>query len=432
MKIVHLSTNDAMGGAARAAYRVHSGLRALGHDSSMYVLAQHTQDETVHAVSPGRAFTDRVRRRFRRKLLEQALKPYLSTRPAGLEIYSEDRTLFGRDILRQLPQADIINLHWVAGFLDYVQCLPVLAKRTPLVWRMADMNVFTGGCHYDLDCSRYAAQCGQCPQLGSHNTRDLSRKVWQRKRRAFSSMADNRLHIVATSRWIAQKVAQSSLLGRFPVTMIPNGLDLQVFKPSDRQQARQQLKLPSDARIVLFVADDVDNPRKGMALLIDAINRLSDLKNILLVSVGRGAEKMHFSCSHQSFGFVRDDRLMSLIYGAADVFVIPSLHESFGQTAIEAIACGTPVVGFRSGGMEDTIRHQETGLLVPAGDTEALSLAIADLLSNEAKRLDMARRGRERAVREYGMESVASRYVALYGRALDAQRTPSQDELPSP
>lgn len=432
MKIVHLSTSDAMGGAARAAYRVHSGLRTLGHDSSMCVLARNTLDKTVHVVSPSRAFIDRVRRRLRRELLKQALEPYVSTRPAGLEIYSEDRTLFGRDILRQIPRADIINLHWVAGFLDYVQCLPLLAKRAPLVWRMADMNVFTGGCHYDQGCGRYAAQCGQCPQLGSHDNGDLSRKVWQRKRRTFSSMADNRLHVVATSRWIAQKAAQSSLLGRFPVTVIPNGLDLRVFKPGDRQQARQQLNLPVAPKIVLFVADDVDNPRKGMSLLIGAMNRLSDLKNILLVSVGRGADKMHFTGPHQSLGFIRDDRLMSLAYSAADVFVIPSLHESFGQTAIEAMACGTPVIGFRSGGVEDTIRHQETGVLVPASDMEALSLAITDLLGDEPKRLAMANRCRERAVSEYDIEYIASRYVELYGRVVEAQHSRSASGRLSP
>lgn len=410
-----------MGGAARAAHRVHSGLRALGCDSKMFVLNRYIQDETVQALVPSRVITDRIRRRIRRRVLENAPLTYRSSRPAGLEIYSEDRALFGREILRQIPPADIINLHWVAGFLDYAQCLPALARRAPLVWRMADMNVFTGGCHYDMGCGRYAVECGRCPQLGSTDDTDLSRQVWKRKRRAFESIPKNRLNIVATSRWIAEKVSASSLLKKFPVTVIPNGLDLETFKPSDQRYARQQLNLPDDARIVLFVSDRVGNPRKGMSYLIDALSRLGDSGNTLLVSIGCGAEKIHFSCRHQSLGFIHDDRLMALAYSAADVFVIPSLHESFGQTAIEAMACGTPVVGFRSGGMEDTIRHQETGLLVSSEDVVELSNAIVRLLTDDACRQQMSLASVKWVRSQFGLQTVASNYLRLYNRARTEQ-----------
>lgn len=380
----------------------------------MYVLKRRTDDPEISTFEPGKSLVHRLRRYFRKKIIKDDWGRYSLIRPSGLEIFSDDRTEYGREMLQQMPAADIVNLHWVSGFLDYFECLPSIAKTCPIVWRLADMNVFTGGCHYDLDCGFYAKSCGQCPQLGSPYSDDLSRQIWQRKQRAFSAIPINRLHLVATSRWIADRASKSSLLGRFPLTVIPNGLDLEVFKPCSRLLARQRLGLPIDSKIVLFISDDLRKPRKGLSLLMDAMNRIGGKDNMLLVTIGQGAESLIFDCAHINLGYIENDERMVEAYNAADLFVIPSLQESFGQTAIEAMACGTPVVGFQSGGMSDTVQNHRTGLLVPAGDIQALSEALDELLMNSAKCAQMGAQCRNWVEGQYGVETIAARYLRLY------------------
>jgi len=134
-----------------------------------------------------------------------------------------------------------------------------------MVWRLADMNAFTGGCHYDHDCGQLINRCGACPQLGSTDPEDLSRQVWKRKQAVFGALATNWLHIVALCRWMLELVKESPLLNQFPVTLIPNGVDLEEFAPRDRRLAREVLGIPQRAQVVMFVSDDVTNRRKGWA-----------------------------------------------------------------------------------------------------------------------------------------------------------------------
>lgn len=419
MKVVHLSTHDIRGGAARAAHRLHTGLRRLGHDSQMLVLYRHSSDPAVRALRRPASLLSRVRRRLRRDWIRLALERYAATRPAGYERFSQDRTEYGADLLAQLPACDVVNLHWIGGFVDYQSFFAAVAAHTPLVWTLHDTNPFTGGCHYDGGCGRYNSGCGTCPQLGSKHEKDLSSQIWQRKLGILGRLQRERLHIVAQSRWMANEASSSVLLRRFPVTTIPIGLDTDVFSPRDHRTARAALEIPQDARVVLFAADSATNRRKGFDLLTQALACLSDLPNVFLVSLGRGEPVIEAQIPHLHLGHLGNDRLLSLVYSSADVFVIPSLQDNLPNTVLESLACCTPVVGFAVGGIPDMVHPGVTGLLAPAQDVGALGRAIRQLLEDPDTRARMAANCRRVAVEEYALEKQAQAYVDLYRRVVD-------------
>jgi len=273
-----------------------------------------------------------------------------------------------------------------------------------------------------VGCGKYTECCGACPRLGSHRERDLSRHIWRRKRAILRTIAPGRLHLVAPSRWLADEAKRSSLLHKFPVTVIPLALDTEIFCPRDRRGAREALGISSDALVVLFVASLIPQPLKGFALLAQALNGLGDLPNLLLLSVGRGQPPVEVQIPHLPLGYMANERLLPLVYSAADVFVIPSLYDNLPQTVLEAIACGTPVVGFAVGGIPDMVRPGVTGWVVPPQDVGALRAAIRALLEDPARRAEMAANCRRLAVQEYALEVQARRYVALYEEILAGVR----------
>jgi glycosyltransferase involved in cell wall biosynthesis len=413
LKVLHLSTSDSGGGAARAAFRLHTGLRRLGVESSMLVEERKCDDPHVKRFRPPDDFISRLRRRARRSSISGDSARY-PNRPASLDWFSDDRTPYGAQLAAALPHSDVINLHWVAGLVDYEGFFPVARRlRVPLVWRLADMNAFTGGCHYDDHSGKFTQQCGACHQLGSTDPDDLSHQIWLRKRGALSHLPDDGLQLVGTSRWIAGEARRSSLMGRFPVTVIPNGLDTRDFAPRDKKFSRDFFDLPPDARIVLFAADSAATVRKGFAYLAEALEGMVDVPSLLLVSVGGGDPKIA-GVPHRHLGRIKDDRVLSLAYSAADVYVIASLQESFGQTVTESMACGTPVVGFASGGIVDMVRPGVTGELAPTKDVPALREAVKNLLSAPPRRAMMAENCRRIVLAEYSLEVQSRAYLALY------------------
>lgn len=419
MKVLHINTFDQFGGAARAAYRLHTGLQRIGVESRMLVADKRSTDHTVIQYEPPQNPWNRIRREIRRRSLARSLNRYRVVAPGGLQNFSDDRTIYGSDPWRNLPDHDVIHLHWIAGFIDFSEFLSQMPRKTPTVWTLHDMNPFTGGCHYDEDCGRFTAACGACPQLRSEDRNDLSHEIWQRKRHALATIPAGRLHVVADSKWLASEASRSSAFAGLPVTAIHYGLDVEIFAPRDRQAARSVLGIPADARVVLFVADHVEMERKGFAFLIQALAALPGETSPFLLSMGRGVPSLSAPFPHLHLGYISQDRFLSIVYSAADVFVIPSLQEAFGQTALEAMACATPVVGFDVGGIREVVIDGFTGLLVPVRDSQALQEAIKKLLRNPSLQAELASNCREIAVQEYGLHLQAKRYLALYQQMLN-------------
>lgn len=414
MRVVHLSTTDIRGGAARAAYRLHIGLRSLDVDSVMLVSKKYSQDQDVTEFRPDNDLLSRVRRRMRRRQLNREPLRFSGELQSRYEYFSKDRCENGVDVIAKIPTANVVNLHWVAGFFDYKVLLFLSRSKAGVVWTLHDMNSFTGGCHYDNFCGKFTAQCGNCPQLGEESQGDLSSTIWQRKRKVLQKVKPEQLHIVTPSRWLSEEVKRSALLSRFALSVIPYGLDTETFRPKDKKQAREKLGLPTDAKIILFLTDNLTNNRKGGKLLVEVLAGLKDVENLLLVTLGEGGEKQDYGIPKIHLGQSESDKELSLVYSAADIFAIPSIQDNLPNVILESLACGTPVVGFATGGLPDMVRSGITGFLVELYDTNGFQNAARKLLLDEALRMSMSNECRRIAVEEYSLGKQARRYSFIY------------------
>jgi glycosyltransferase involved in cell wall biosynthesis len=230
---------------------------------------------------------------------------------------------------------------------------------------------------------------------------------------------------------MADEVRRSSLLGeRFAVSVIPNGVNTDEFAPRDRAAARAVLGIPQESLVVLFVAYSVAPRRKGFALLNEALRGLTELPNLFLLSVGSGIPPRNFPVPQLHLGNVTQNRFLSMAYSAADLYVIPSLQDNLPSTVLEAMACGTPVVGFDTGGVCEMVQPGQTGALGPVEDVSALARNIGRLLDDPDGRHVMAAHCRQRVLEEFSMDLYVRRYEELYEGltsppTTDAVRTPN-------
>jgi glycosyltransferase involved in cell wall biosynthesis len=417
LKITHFSTWDVTGGAARASYRLHQSLLSLGHDSRMVVLNKNSRDDTVAQFVPSGEWSVRFKRGLRRRYLARAAAR-LASLPAGSTIFTDDRTQYGAEPSTLAAGRDVINLHWVAGFIDCAHFFSSLPANLPAVWTLHDMNAFTGGCHYSFDCDQFMSQCGKCPQLASSRVNDLSRQIWNRKRSPYESLSPRRLHFVTPSRWLERELRRSGLLGQADATVIPYSLDTQKFQPRDRILARRRFGVPDHAKVVLFVADWAGEKRKGLALLLDALRGLAHIPDLCLVAIGRQIGNFQPHCRYIPIDFIHDEENLSHLYSAADVFVIPSLQDNLPNTAIEAQSCGVPTVCFAAGGLPEIVLNAKTGFVAPTGDIAGLRDAIAALLNDPERRATMSLASRQNALQQYSFPIQGRRYIELYQHLL--------------
>lgn len=416
MRVALINTMDTKGGAARAAYRLHKGLRGLGVESTYYARDQTRADPTIRKFVPDPAPAAVHHRAARKAARDAAYDAYAATRSADIELFSQEQVDGDENSFTQMPRADVINLRWVAGFVDYHTFFtPRIAK--PVVWTLHDMNLFTGGCHYDLDCGKFKGECGACPLLGSDDPRDLSNRVFTAKANVFAAWPKHMLHIVTPSHWLAEEARRSALFGKFESTVIPNGLETDVFKPMDKAAARAKLKLPQDAQIVLFVSNHIRLARKGFRELVHALSLVPDLKNLLLVGVG-GSHILSVESPFKvtQIEHVNDDATMAMVYAAADVMAIPSRQDNPPNTILESFSCGAPVVGFGVGGVPDLVHEGETGFLAVPCHVPGLSLAFMKAFADREALQACGARGRSLVEREYSIQAQAEAYAAFYAR----------------
>ncbi|HEX6044443.1 MAG TPA: glycosyltransferase family 4 protein [Pyrinomonadaceae bacterium] len=403
LNVLHISTTDNSGGSGRSAYRVHSGLKQLGVRSRMLVGLKVTDDSDVLPIA-NNGFNAAADSFFSRALGRLSLQYLFFPSSFGLL-----RHQWFRD-------ADIVQLYNTHGNYFSHTVLPWLSRRRPVVWRLSDMWPMTGHCTYSFDCERWRTGCGSCPILSDRPElyRDTTATLWKIKKWSYSRSA---LTIVAPSKWIANLAAESPLLGRFAIHVIPNGLDTTVFKPVPRAEARDSLQIGPSERVILFSAQSLSDRRKGGAQLEGAIHRLAETqKNLTILMVGENAENIDMPASvrTQVTGSIDDDRALANVYSAADVFVLPTLAENLPNVALESMACGTPPVVFDTGGCRDAVRHMETGYLAKYADVDDLSRGISLLLNSDELRDRLSRRSREVATSEYGITLQAQRFLSLY------------------
>lgn len=413
VKVVHINYSDSSGGASRAMWRIHLGLKNSGVDSKIYCFQASVHSSEVIRYNPSKSLIDKVRFYFRKNRLKRQSGNY--NHAHGAELFSDDRSIYGEEILKQLPEADIYHLHWVSGFVDLPSFFAKIRK--PVVWTLHDMNPFTGGCHYSNGCRKFTTGCGNCPQLSSGSEKDLSNAIYRRKL-GYSLKKD--LKIIANSSWTKDNALKSRMFRDAQIETINLGIDTDIYKPRDKVSMRKALSLPAGKKIVLFGAMDNSNRRKGFLELSGALGILAgNRSDIFLLTFGSGEPIVNSDLPYLNLGHIESDFILSLIYCAADVFVIPSLEEAFGQTALESMSCGVPVAGFNSGGISDIVVNSETGYLAETGNTKALAEAINHILDlSDEEYTKMSYNCREKVLSGFTLLQQAEKYIEVYNQLI--------------
>lgn len=416
LRVLLFSARD-NGGAGIAAYRLHRGLIEAGVDSKMIVLnKEHSEDNTVgllqlnqngQKLAPWPSFC------LAMQTAQQELRDF-PARSQTSEMFSTTSCCISlQDLQGLIRQTDVINVHWCAGLFDYQRAPQVLAGKS-IVWTLHDMNIFTGGCHYAEDCLRYQSEsgCTDCPQLGS-GPYDLASQIWATKQKALAPLD---ITVVSPSQWLADCARKSRIFSGRSIRVIPYGLPLDIYRPQDVQQLRRQLGLPVDGRIILFGCESLKSHRKGFDLLLKAMEVLPEQllkrEDVSVCVFGEGNIPDSFPFPVHPLGKVSGDANLARIYAAADVYVISTREDNLPNTVLESLACGTPVAGFRVGGLPDMIHDDSVGELASAGDCRQLATAVASILNRG--RAQYASACRERAEELYPLSRQARLYRDLY------------------
>jgi glycosyltransferase involved in cell wall biosynthesis len=403
MKTLHLSYADGGGGAAKAAYRIHRGVHQLGVDSSMLVSKRVTNDSTV--LDPGSpqsrwwAQSTPYVDLLPWKLLKVSRRGFSSLAWAGTGMLGRIKAL----------QPDIVHLHWICGGCLRVEDLGRLDY--PVVWRLADMWPMAGAEHYLGNDLRYRQGYRRDNRPPGEKGIDLNRWVWERKKKAYAQIGN--LTIVAPSRWLAACARASVLLGDRRIEVIPTGQDIETFRPLPKHFARELLRLPTNAKFIMAASMGLDDPRKGVSLLLEALESLRGHGYELLL-LGDKPASNSFPLPTRWLGKFNDDVALALAYSAADVFVAPSIEENLANTVIEAMACGIPCVAFDIGGMPDIIHHEKNGYLATPFEIEDLARGIVGIMGAGEAYGQLAAEARFTVEREFSQELQARRYLRLY------------------
>lgn len=318
-------------------------------------------------------------------------------------------------------QFDLFHFHDLSSAISPLTLLQ-LSRRRPVVWTMHDCSPVTGGCLYPLDCERYKIGCGSCPQVGTWpiDTRyDFTRLLRDLKARLHAS---KRVTLITPSQWMADFAMSSGMLTTAP-TVIPNGVDVDRFRPLDRAAVRLKYGIPNDRQIVLLTAGHIKDPRKGVQYALDAMRTFDDTTRPLLLIVGvidDVARAMLNGFDIFEAGFISDSGILAEIYAASDLLLFCSLAENMPLTILETMACGVPFVGFGVGGISELIVQNETGIAVPALDIPALVDALKTGLEPGLS-ATWGNAARLRAETMYSHTRFVANHVKLYEQLIDAR-----------
>jgi glycosyltransferase involved in cell wall biosynthesis len=412
LQILTLNWSDTDGGAARASYRVARKVIELGVPLQMRVMRKFSNDPWVMGA-------DGLLERIWASVLERAERKLVELSGAK----SKDLTWNFNSLPNfMFPQsmyeaASVVHINWVGKGTLPLSNVPKIGK--PLVWTLHDSWAFTGGCHIPYECRRFEEGCGNCPQLRVPSPKDASHRHWIKKSECFSNTNS---HFVAPSSWMAEQARGSSLIGHLPISVIPNGLDTNIFRPWKKTLAREILKLPHEKHLILFGAMYADTDQnKGLSLLIESLKILQSRK----MSFAENYELIIFgSCSTaylkdvpipaRVLGIINDDNKLAQIYSAVDVTVVPSKMESFGQVALESLSCGTPVVAFATTGITDIVKHMENGYLARKFDTNDLANGILLMCESNDFTRALTLYARKWVLNTFDINITARQYLTLF------------------
>jgi glycosyltransferase involved in cell wall biosynthesis len=443
MRILHVSTYDQGGGAEAVACQLLDEHRRLGHDSFMLVGEKRTSHHHIQCLEHQQfsgvwdrswqgvadrllPFEGRLRGvwRFRRWLQTVVADPQrwidLCRGRENFRFPGTWHLLNGA-----FDRPDILHCHnlhggWLSagGYFD-LRALPWLASQVPTVLTLHDTWLLSGHCAYTLGCERWKDGCGSCPDLSIYPPvrRDSTEFNWQRKRDIF---ARSRLHLVTPSQWLMDQVKQSMLApGMVQSRVIPNGVDLSVFHPGDKSEARHHLGLPQDASILLYAANAAKSNRFKDYPTVEAaatkVGAASHGQRVIMIVLGEGGTVFPIPNGEIRYiPFVKDRRTTARFYQAADLYVHAARSDTFPNTVLEALASGVPVVATAVDGIPEQIDEGRTGFLVPKGDAEGLASKVVQLISQPRRLRAMGESAAQTAAAKFSLETQANAYLHFY------------------
>jgi glycosyltransferase involved in cell wall biosynthesis len=418
MQVLHINVTSHTGGAARAMGRLSQALNEKGHQSKILVgRSVYPEDPDIHLiwdeVKAFRTIQDSLKSR-----VGNQIEKYVGIHPWAnhLNLRVTDTALF--------KWADIIDLRNLFGGFFNIWSLPTLSAKKPVVWRLPDLWAVTGHCAYPYSCERWKSGCYRCPLLTREGKKrveppptiwDGTRRVWRVKREIYK---ESLLHIVVTTKWMSEQVSKSILSDALSLNVISNGVNLDIYRPLDKKHARAQLGLPISGKILLWVGHRKGAYRKGFRLANRAMEILqeNDPSKAMFITMGgqkrwKEPEKLR---NYKHFEFVGDPSKQALIYAAADLFLCTTLADGQPQTALESLACGTPVIAFDVGPMPEEVIDGKTGFIISEQDPEALLKMIEHFLDNHDELLYLEDECRKQALDKYDLNKQTNKYIQLY------------------
>lgn len=402
MHVAMLSDFELVGGAAIAASRLAEGLCENGHKVTRIVRVSNCQNQlwerrvlSIPFIRPSlrKVFPDL----FWKLVIERTYKSFLK------------KTL-------KLLNPDVINIHNIHGAIKFgwsLGLVEVCLGHAPTVWTLHDMWSFTGRCAYSKQCQKFRTGCDEnCPSSDEYPSlqQESISDAWEQRR---SLLGTSNLAAATPSSWLAEQ-ARKGLWREYRVEIIPNGLPLDRYPILDRSTARAKLALNRTGPVVLVVAPDLTDRRKGVELLIEALNE-AWCPPLTLLTMGRGGIRgIGNNIIVRRLGYIADQHTKLLAYNSADAFIHPALSDNLPNVALEAIACGTPIIAFRIGGMPEIVREGKTGWLVEPTCANALANTIDRALRQIRDGLDLRESCRAMAEAEYSQDLQAKRYISLF------------------
>ncbi|UZE93504.1 MAG: glycosyltransferase [Candidatus Nealsonbacteria bacterium] len=404
-KILTINTVFSQGGAAKIARTLHDVLNKTPGFSSRFAYGRGKKIKSKEVFSFGVRSEAYLRAFLTRLMGLQGCGSWFSTK--RLEGF----------ILKE--KFDLIHLHNLHGYyldLSFVRFLNKL--NIPIVWTLHDAWPITGRCSYFLDCNRWKTGCGSCPSLSMYPKTylDSSALMWKKKKECFTKGWSP--VVVCPSWWLADRVKES-YLNKYRVEVIPNGVDTGIFKPKDRVKIQERLKISPSKKIILFVAADLREERKGTEYFFEALKYVKT-KDCLVLTVGKKInlnQKTKENIEIKQLGYMSDNNLISDIYNTSDIFCTTSLQDNFPTTILEAMACGIPIIGFKTGGIPEQV-SEDCGILIESRNVEELAEGIDELLSNNEKRNKFSLNCRRRVLENYSIEKFKEQYINLYKNLL--------------
>lgn len=330
--------------------------------------------------------------------------------------------------LSQMEEADLVHLHWIGGrTLDFSRLHRI---RRPLVYTLHDLFAVTAGCHCNMDCELFREECcGPCPQMGMPRLfRNLPAWLFQRKKRAFSKIRS--LTLITPSQWLQSNVEKSGMFPGRRMVQIYNPVDTDLFRPSeDRALIRERLGIDAGTFVIACGATGLFNPIKGGRFIPPVLEELHrrGYRNIHLLLFGNQEQPMDFLYPSTNTGFITDMAELAGIYSAADIFLNPTLQDVLPNVALESMACKTPSVTFRTGGVPEVVLDGRTGLVADQGNVRQMANCCERLMKDRVLLRTLAEEGRKHAEQTFSRPVIARQHAGLYQEILSEWHCPTPE-----